>query len=99
MGFRFSARWWTEWPLTADKYARWLASTIGQCINIFPDYETFGEHQWTETGIFEFLRHLPGEVFKHDNLDFATVSEAVEQYNTVDEIARLGEALREMVAR
>ena len=50
------------------------------------DYETFGEHQWVETGIFEFLKHLPGEVLKHDSLDFATVSEAVERYNTVGDI-------------
>jgi len=62
IGFRFSSRWWGEFPLTADKYASWLAATPGQCINIFCDYETFGEHQWKETGIFEFLRHLPDKV-------------------------------------
>ncbi|MBT0159860.1 polysaccharide deacetylase family protein, partial [Candidatus Bathyarchaeota archaeon A05DMB-2] len=50
IGFRFSSRWWNEWPLTADKYAHWLAETHGDCINIFPDYETFGEHHWPETG-------------------------------------------------
>jgi len=43
IGFRFSARWWPEWPLTADKYAKWLTETKGEVINIFPDYETFGE--------------------------------------------------------
>ena len=71
VAFRFSARDWPEWPLTADKYARWLASSEGACVNLFMDYETFGEHQWKETGVFEFLRHLPREVAKHDNLDFA----------------------------
>ena len=48
IGFRFSARWWSEWPLTAKKIAKWLVSENGQCINIFPDYETFGEHHWPE---------------------------------------------------
>ena len=59
VGFRFSARWWSEWPLTANKYAHWLADTQGDCISIFPDYETFGEHHWPETGIHGFLQHLP----------------------------------------
>ncbi|MGC8850345.1 MAG: glycoside hydrolase family 57 protein, partial [Candidatus Bathyarchaeia archaeon] len=53
IAFRFSARDWSGWPLTADKYAAWLSATPGQCINIFVDYETFGEHQWPETGIME----------------------------------------------
>ena len=75
IGFRFSSRSWEEYPLTADKYARWLAATPGQCINIFCDYETFGEHQWADTGIFEFLRVLPGEVLRHENLRFATPAE------------------------
>ena len=86
VGFRFSSRDWPEFPLTADKYANWMSNSFGDVINLFMDYETFGEHQWTETGIFEFLKHLPSEVFKHDNLDFATVSEAVELYNPVGDI-------------
>jgi len=86
VGFRFSSRNWPEFPLTADKYANWMSNSFGDVINLFMDYETFGEHQWTETGIFEFLKHLPGEVFKHDTLDFATVSEAVERYNPVGDI-------------
>jgi alpha-amylase len=86
VGFRFSSRNWPEFPLTADKYANWMSNSFGDVINLFMDYETFGEHQWTETGIFEFLKHLPSEVFKHDNLDFATVSEAVELYNPVGDI-------------
>jgi alpha-amylase len=86
VGFRFSSRNWSEFPLTADKYANWMSNSYGDVINLFMDYETFGEHQWIETGIFEFLKHLPREVFKHDNLDFATVSEAVELYNPVGDI-------------
>ncbi len=75
VGFRFSSRWWEEYPLTASKYAAWLAATPGQCINIFCDYETFGEHQWEETGIFEFLRYLPSEVQKRREIKFATPGE------------------------
>lgn len=59
VGFRFGARDWDGWPLTADKYARWLAGSGGRSAHLYVDYETFGEHQWTETGIFDFLRHLP----------------------------------------
>jgi alpha-amylase len=86
VGFRFSARGWPGYPLTADKYAYWLASCEGDLINLFIDYETFGEHQWIETGIFDFLEHLPIEVSKHHHLDFVTVSEAVERYEPVGEI-------------
>ncbi|MEM2098672.1 MAG: DUF5752 family protein [Candidatus Bathyarchaeia archaeon] len=80
IGFRFSARWWNEWPLTADKYARWLAATQGNCINIFPDYETFGEHHWPETGIHDFLRHLPEEILRYPHLGMATPSEVIAKY-------------------
>jgi len=86
IGFRFSARWWNEWPLTADKYSSWLASTPGQCINIFPDYETFGEHHWPETGIHDFLRHLPNEILKWWHLHMATPSEIIEKYQPAGEI-------------
>ena len=86
IGFRFSAKWWSEYPLTAEKYAKWLACTEGQCINIFPDYETFGEHQWPETGIHDFLRHLPEEILKWGNLQMATPSEVIEKHTKADEI-------------
>jgi len=58
----------------------------GDLINLFIDYETFGEHQWTETGIFDFLSHLPREALKHKQLDFVTVSEAVDIYQPIGEI-------------
>ena len=86
IGFRFSARWWNEWPLTADKYATWLAGTQGNCVNIFPDYETFGEHHWPETGIHDFLRHLPNEILKWWHLHMATPSEVVDKYTSAGEI-------------
>lgn len=64
VGFRFSQRSWQGWPLTAPKYADWLARNQGESLNLFLDYETFGEHQWAETGIFDFLGHLPEECFR-----------------------------------
>jgi alpha-amylase len=86
IGFRFSARWWNEWPLTADKYAGWLASTPGECINIFPDYETFGEHHWPETGIHDFLRNLPSQILKWWNLHMSTPSEVADKHASAGEI-------------
>jgi alpha-amylase len=86
IGYRFSAKDWNEWPLTADKYAAWLNATPGHCINLFIDYETFGEHQWTESGIFWFLKALPHMVFKYGNLEFSTPSETVEKYQPVGDI-------------
>ena len=86
VGFRFSARDWPGFPLTASKYANWISHCDGDLVNLFIDYETFGEHQWTETGIFEFIEHFPKEVLRYNNLDFVTVSEAVNKYNVVGEI-------------
>ncbi|MCD6478847.1 MAG: glycoside hydrolase family 57 protein [Candidatus Diapherotrites archaeon] len=87
VAFRFSEPSWKEYPLTADKYAYWIASTPGDCINIFMDYETFGEHQWPETGIFEFLRALPKEIAKHEHLEFALASEIVRKLKPKDELS------------
>ncbi|KYK20094.1 alpha-amylase [Thermoplasmatales archaeon SG8-52-4] len=86
VGFRFSARLWKDYPLTAEKYAYWMAKNEGDLINLFMDYETFGEHHWDATGIFDFLGNLPNEVFKHKHLDFVTVSEAVARYDPVGEV-------------
>jgi alpha-amylase len=82
MSFRFSAKWWEEWPLTAEKFAEWLSTHNGngEVINLFMDFETFGEHQWEETGIFEFLKALPFEVMKRKDLNFALPSEAIKKY-------------------
>lgn len=85
ISFRFSSRDWSGWPLTADKYAAWLSVTPGQCINIFMDYETFGEHQWPETGIHDFLRWLPQEVLNYSHLKFSLPSELL-QHDPVGEI-------------
>jgi len=85
IGYRFSARWWEGYPLTAEKWALWASGVKEDCVNIFMDYETFGEHQWEETGIFAFLQKLPGEVLKN-NLSFSTPLEIVEKYSPVAEI-------------
>lgn len=86
IGYRFSSRDWDQWPLTANKYAEWLSVTPGQCINLFMDYETFGEHQWADSGIFWFLKALPYEVLKHSNLEFSTASETIKKHKPVGEI-------------
>ncbi|RLF30153.1 MAG: alpha-amylase [Thermoplasmata archaeon] len=86
IAFRFSASNWCEYPLTSEKFARWLSNCEGDIVNIFIDYETFGEHQWPETGIFNFLRHLPKEVLKYDNLNFVTVNDAIERFSPVGEL-------------
>lgn len=59
VGFRFSNRQWDRWPLSADRWAEWLARSAESSVHVFLDYETFGEHHWADTGIFDFLRHLP----------------------------------------
>jgi len=59
IAFRFSQRSWSEWPLTADKFAAWVAESPGDSVHLFMDYETLGEHQWDSTGIFQFVTHLP----------------------------------------
>jgi len=88
IAFRFSNRGWAEWPLTTDKFCNWVNAYngSGECINLFMDYETIGEHQWEDTGIFDFLRHLPGELLKHPDNSFKTPSELVDNCEAKDEI-------------
>jgi alpha-amylase len=88
IAFRFSERGWKEFPLTTEKFSTWVHATAGdaQVVNLFMDFETFGEHQWEDSGIFEFLRHLPGEIYKHPDFEFLTVSEAVAKYSAVGDI-------------
>ena len=88
IAFRFSSREWSEYPLHADRYVQWISALngSGDLVNLFMDYETFGEHQWADTGIFEFLRALPAEVYKHPDNSFITPSEAVAKYRSVGEI-------------
>lgn len=85
IAFRFGNQNWSEWPLTADKFAGWLGDEQKATnFNLFMDYETFGEHQWHETGIFEFLSHLPQEWLKNEHHTFMTVSEAADAFEPTD---------------
>lgn len=88
IAFRFSNQAWKEYPLMADKFARWIndVNGNGQVVNLFMDYETFGEHQWRDTGIFDFMHHLPGEVLKHSDNNFKTPSEVIDAYEPMDSI-------------
>jgi alpha-amylase len=88
IAFRFSNRDWEEWPLTTDKFTQWANAYNGDghVINLFMDYETFGEHQWEDTGIFHFLRALPGEHLRHPDNGFVTPTEAFSKYSSVGEI-------------
>jgi alpha-amylase len=77
IAFRFSNKTWADFPLTTEKFVTWLNAIPKeeQVVNLFMDYETFGEHQWAETGIFDFMGHLPEAVFKNSNFTFSTPSE------------------------
>jgi alpha-amylase len=88
IAFRFSDARWSEYPLMADKFAQWIhtINVAGEVINLFMDYETFGEHQWQETGIFEFLKIFPREIIKHPDFIFQTPSEAAKRYDPVAQL-------------
>ncbi len=88
IAFRFSEKSWSEYPLTATKYAHWINSinSNGNVVNLFMDYETFGEHQWADKGIFEFLKQLPHEILKNKDNEFLMLSEAIEKYESVGEL-------------
>ncbi len=86
IAFRFSQRSWSEWPLTAEKYQNWLndAGVNGDVINLFMDYETFGEHQWEDTGIFDFFRKLVEYVTSEDKHFFTTPSKSLDLFDSKD---------------
>jgi alpha-amylase len=89
VAFRFGNRGWAEWPLTTEKFARWVHEINGDgfLVNLFMDYETFGEHQWADTGIFDFVRALPAAVFDvaPGQNHFITPSMALDQFQPVGE--------------
>ncbi len=88
IAFRFSQQSWSEWPLTADKFSYWAHQVAGggETINLFMDYETFGEHQWASTGIFEFLRHLPETIWRHPDYEFLTPSQVSKKFTPKAEL-------------
>jgi alpha-amylase len=85
IAFRFSDRGWSEFPVTTDKYVSWLNAIDkkDELVNLFMDYETFGEHQWAASGIFEFLRYLPSKVLSDTNFEFLTPAETAKKHQTV----------------
>jgi alpha-amylase len=89
IAFRFSNRDWNSWPLTADKYASWINKLApkSELINIFLDYETFGEHNWKETGIFDFLYHMPGAILKKTPFRFMTPTEIADTLQPISAIS------------
>lgn len=88
IAFRFSDKTWSSYPLTIEKFIPWINAIPQEqeVLNLFMDYETFGEHQWAETGIFEFMKALPAAVLQQTDFGFSTPSEVVEQGNAVAKI-------------
>ncbi len=89
LAFRFSNKEWTQWPLTVDKYNEWTNTSITNqpIVNLFMDYETFGEHQWEDTGIFSFFENFVDKWLFNPGNTFYTASEAIDTFEIVDEIS------------
>ena len=89
IAFRFSDKHWKEWPLTVDKYIQWLETDTlrGPLINLFMDFETFGENIWEDTGIFKFFEHLIYRWDRDKDNNFLTVSEACDSAEPTAEIS------------
>ena len=89
VAFRFSNKDWSQWPLNADTYSEWANDSIsGQpLINLFMDFETFGEHQWEDTGIFNFFESFVGTWLSNPENTFYTVSGAIDAHQPVGEIS------------
>jgi alpha-amylase len=77
IGYRFPNRAWEHYPLSAETFAGWMAGDTDEIINIMMDYEALGEHIWVETGIFDFVRHLPEQILKFPQMSFTTPGAAV----------------------
>ncbi len=88
IAFRFSNKSWADYPLTTDKFVKWVNQIPQEeeVLNLFMDYETFGEHQWAETGIFDFMRSLPDAVFNQTTFDFSTPSEVIRDARPIAQI-------------
>jgi len=88
VAFRFSDRNWNEWPVSANRFADWIHAIAGngEVINLFMDYETIGEHQWEDSGIFEFFRALPGSILSHPSFVFQTPAEAAARLDPVAQL-------------
>lgn len=89
VAFRFSNRAWEQWPLTAERYTNWTNAAIedSQVVNLFMDYETFGEHQWKDTGIFDFFERFVAMWLDNPANTFYTLSEAIATHQPVGEVS------------
>lgn len=85
IAYRFSDTTWSEWPVTSEKFASWLdvVNESDEVVNLFMDYITFGNRHPRSTGIFEFMRYLPKEVFSHGKFEFLTPSEVIKKHTPV----------------
>lgn len=88
VAFRFSDKGWANYPLESGTYTEWVraATADAQNVNLFMDYETFGEHQWADTGIFDFFEQFVGQWLADENRTFYTVTEAAETHEVADEV-------------
>ncbi len=88
IAFRFSDRTWADWPLTGEKYLAWLKASAqnDEIVNLFMDYETFGEHQKAQSGIFDFMKFLPEVVLNDGEFEFVTPSQASKKHRPVGEL-------------
>ena len=88
IAFRFSDRGWSDWPLTGEKYLSWLkaAAQNDEIVNLFMDYETFGEHQKAASGIFDFMKFLPEVILNDGEFEFVTPSQATKKQRPVGEL-------------
>ena len=88
IAFRFSDRGWSDWPLTGEKYLSWIkaAAQSDEIVNLFMDYETFGEHQKAASGIFDFMRALPEIVIKDGEFEFVTPTQAAKKHRPVGDL-------------
>lgn len=80
IAFRFSDRQWSQWPLAPDTYVEWCEKALdgsGSLLNLCMDYETFGEHQWAESGIFDFFREWVGQWLSQPHRRYVMAREAV----------------------
>jgi alpha-amylase len=88
IAFRFSDPSWVERPLTVDKFVIWLNEALQDkdIVNLFMDYETFGEHQWEDTGIYDFLKKIPEKIINDTDIQFVTPKEAIKKYRVKAEL-------------
>lgn len=89
IAFRFGDRAWVEWPLSSNKYINWIKTDMGDAplVNLFMDFETFGEHQWAETGIFTFFEEFVADWLNETDTNFYTVSDVADTLSSAGELS------------